>query len=74
MSLFNEGICILTMKNMTLEGDFFGSLKFVYDIIQNDRAVAKMRIETGINSSFINSYNSLNTKAKNVNDLESALV
>ena len=74
MSLLNEGIYILTMKNMTLEGDFFGSLKFVFDIIQNDRAVAKMRIETGLNSSFINSSNSLNTKAKNVNDLESALV
>nr|XP_022296577.1 uncharacterized protein LOC111106262 [Crassostrea virginica] len=74
MSLFNEGIYNLTLNNMTLEGDFFGSLKSVFDIIQNDRAVAKMRIEIGLKRSFMNSYDSLNTKAKNVNDLESALV
>ena len=70
MSLFNYGIDNLTIGTVNPKGDFFGSLKSVYDFIQADRNAAKMRIGEGLKRSFINSYNSLNTKA----NLESALV
>ena len=74
MSLFNYGIDNLTMGTVNPKGNFFGSLKSVYDIIRADRNATKIRIEKGLKSSFTNSYNSLNTKAKDVNNLESALV
>ena len=48
MSLFNYGIDNLTMGTVNSKGDFFGSLKSVYDIIQADRNVAKIRIGEGL--------------------------
>ena len=74
MSLFNYGIDNLTMGTVNPKGDFFGSLKSVYDIIQADRNVAKIRIGEGLQRSFGNSYSSLLNKATDVNKLESALV
>ena len=74
MSLFNYGIDKLTTGTVNPIGDFFGSLKSVYDIIQADRNAAKMRIGEGLQNSFPNSYINLNEKTKDVNQLESALV
>ncbi|XP_078316459.1 uncharacterized protein LOC111105848 [Crassostrea virginica] len=74
MSLFNYGIDKLTAGTVNPIGDFFESLKSVFDIMQADRNAAKMTIGEGLRNSFPNSYNSLNTKAKDVNKLESALV
>mgnify|MGYP003685516377 CR=1 FL=1 len=44
MSLLNFGIKKLTLGKVNPKGDFFGSLKSVYDIIQADRNTAKSRI------------------------------
>ena len=74
MSLFNYGIDKLATGTVNPIGDFFGSLKSVYDIIQADRSAAKMRIGDGLQRSFGNSYSSLLNKATDVNKLESALV
>ena len=74
MSLFNYGIDKLTMGTVNPKGDFFGSLKSVYDFIQANRKAAKMRIGNGLQRSFKNSYYSLLKKATNINKLESALV
>nr|XP_022296006.1 uncharacterized protein LOC111105848 [Crassostrea virginica] len=72
MSLFNYGIDKLTTGTVNPIGDFFGSLKSVYDIIQADRNTAKMRIGEGLKNSFPNSTTTFETK--DVNQLESALV
>ena len=74
MNLFNYGIDKLTMGTVNPKGDFFGSLKSVYNINQADRNAAKMRIGNGLQRSFKKSYNSLLTKATNINKLGSALV
>ena len=63
MSLLNFGIKKLTMGKVKPKGDFFGSLKSVYDIIQADRNAAKIRIGEGLQRSFGNSYSSLLNKA-----------
>ena len=72
MSLFNYGIDKLTTGTVNPIGDFFRSLKSVYDIIQADRNTAQMRIGEGLKNSFPNSTTTLETK--DVNQLESALV
>ena len=74
MSLFNYGKDKLTMGTVNTKGDFFRSLKSVYDFIQANPKAAKMRIGNGLQRSFKHSYNSLLTKAKNIKKLESALV
>ena len=74
MSLLNDGIDTLTKGTANTKGDFFGSLKSVYDIIRADRYAARKIIGEGLQQSFSKSNVSLYDLTKDINMLESAIV